>query len=243
MGFGLLLCAYFILTFMSVGVGNYCFVTYIIGAMIAAQAAGKLKAYNPRFAWVIGFSVAYGLLAVYYTALCVDDWFLLGWPIRGAVISTVVEWAQFLCELGMTAVILWSSVELSISVGLDKLRVRGIRNGILVGLWAVAQVVMLLFPSFANLDNQAPMKLLFLFQLVLYLLNSLLLFSCFRQICPAGEEFGKPSKPSRFRFVNEINQKLDEKAERARQEFEANRQKQNGKYSAKNNDRHHKKKK
>jgi hypothetical protein len=68
-------------------------------------------------------------------------------------------------------------------------------------------------------------------------------YSCFSAICPQGEEFGKPSKPSRFRFMNELNRKLDEKNEQARLEYERTMQTQNQKYSAKNNNRHHKKKK
>lgn len=244
MGFGLLLCGYFLLTFMSVGAADYCFITFILGAIITAQALGKLKDYNPRFAWGYAPAGVYGLLAVYHLLLAVDDQFLLGLPvIREAAVLTAVDWATFLCELAMAAVILWSVLELVITIGMEKLRVRSVRNAILTGLWALAQVVMLLFPSFAALENQAPLKLLLLFQLLVYFLNNLLLFSCFRQICPVGEEFGKPSKPSRFKFINDMNARLDEKAERARAEFEANQQKQNGKYSAKNNNRHHKKKK
>ena len=79
--------------------------------------------------------------------------------------------------------------------------------------------------------------------IVVYFLNSLFLHGCFRHICPAGEEFGKPTKPSRFKFINDINQKLDAKNEQARLEFERNRQQGQQKFSAKNNNRHHKKKK
>ena len=38
MGFGLLLCSYFLFTFMSVAIENYCFATFIIGAMVASKA-------------------------------------------------------------------------------------------------------------------------------------------------------------------------------------------------------------
>ena len=79
--------------------------------------------------------------------------------------------------------------------------------------------------------------------LVVYLLNSFCFYGCFSAICPAGEEFGKPSKPSRFKFINDINRKLDEKNEQARLEYERNLQGSSQKFSAKNNNRHHKKKK
>ena len=43
MGFGLLLCSYFMLSFMSVAIGDYCFATYILSAMVAVKAIGGLK--------------------------------------------------------------------------------------------------------------------------------------------------------------------------------------------------------
>jgi hypothetical protein len=128
-------------------------------------------------------------------------------------------------------------------VGLDKHRERAIRNIIFTAIWAVGQAVLLIVPALASAGNGALMKVLFLYLLVVYLLNCFGFYGCFSAICPKGEEFGKPSKPSRFKFMNELNRKLDEKNEQARLEYERNLEKQNQKYSAKNNNRHHKKKK
>lgn len=243
MGFGLLLCAYFLFTFMSVGIGDYCFATYIIGAMVAIIAAGKLKDYNPRFNRLYPFAALYGVLAVYFAALVLDDLFLLGLPIRAAAVGAVVEWLQFVAELGFTLIALWAAGELATSVGLERHRERAYRNMVFTGIGGLAQIVLLAVPSLAEAGNGALPKVLLLYLLVVYLLNSFCFYGCFSAICPKGEEFGKPSKPSRFRFMNEINRKLDEKNEQARLEYERNQQQSNQKYSAKNNNRHHKKKK
>ena len=111
---------------------------------------------------------------------------------------------------------------------------------IFTGIWGVAQLVMLLVPVLATLGGAALPKMLFLYLLVVYFLNSVCFYGCFSAICPQGEEFGKPIKPSRFKFINDINQKLDAKNEQARLEFERNRQQGQQKFSAKNNNRHHK---
>ena len=66
MGFGLLLCAYFLFSFMSVAIADYCFATFIIGALVASRAIRGLKDYNPRFGWLYPFAALYGLLAVYH---------------------------------------------------------------------------------------------------------------------------------------------------------------------------------
>ncbi len=243
MGFGLLLCAYFLFTFMSVAIGDYCFATFIIGAMVASSAIGKLKDYNPRFTWLYPFAALYGLLAVFFAARVLDELFLWNLPLHSAVAEGIAEWVKFAAEVGFTVIGLWSSAEIAASVGLDRHRERAIRDIVFTGIWAVAQVVLLAVPTLAAAGNGALSKVLLLYLLVVYLLNSFCFYACFSAICPKGEEFGKPSKPSRFRFMNEINRKLDEKNEQARLEYEKNLQKQNQKYSAKNNNRHHKKKK
>ena len=243
MGFGLLLCAYFLFTFMSVAIGDYCFATFIIGAMAAVSAIGKLKDYNPRFNWAYPFVVLYGVLALYFAARVLDGLFLWNLPLYGTVAEGAAEWVKFAAELGFTAVSLWSASEIAASVDLDRHRERALRNMLFTGIWAVAQVILLAVPSLAAAGNGALPKVLLLYLLVVYLLNSFCFYGCFSAICPQGEEFGKPSKPSRFRFINEINRKLDERNEQARLEYEKNRQKENQKYSAKNNNRHHKKKK
>lgn len=243
MGFGLLLCAYFLFTFMSVAIGDYCFATFIIGSMVAAKAISGLKDYNPRFNWLYPFAALYGIMAIYFAARILDGHFLWNLPLYTPLIEGIVEWVKFGSELGFTVIALWSSAEIAASVGLDKHRERAVRDIIFTGIWAVAQVVMLAVPALATAGGGALQTVLFLYLLLVYLLNTFCLYKCFSSICPRGEEFGKPSKPSRFKFMNELNRKLDEKNEQARREYERSQQQKNGKYSAKNNNRHHKKKK
>ncbi len=244
MGFGLLLCAYFLLTFMSVGVGEYVFLTYVLGAMVTVSAVGKLKEYNPRFHYLYPFALLYCLAAVYHLLGVLSDAFLWDLPfLASGPLPAVVEWGQFIAELGYAVMSLWASAELAASVGLDKHRTRAWRNVAFVGIWALAQLLLLLVPSLAAAGNQALMKVLFIYRLVVFLFNSYHFYTCFSSICPQGEEFGKPSKPSRFKFINNINAKLDEKNEQARIQYEKDMADRDKKYSAKNNDRHHKKKK
>ena len=243
MGFGLLLCAYFLFTFMSVAISDYCFATFIIGAMVAANAIKGLKDYNPRFNWLYPFAALYGIMAIYFAARVLDGHFLWNLPLYSPLVEGIAEWVKFGTELGFTVIALWSSAEIAATVGLDKHRERAVRNIVFTGIWAVAQVVMLAVPALATAGGGALQAVLFLYLLLVYLLNAFCLYKCFSSICPQGEEFGKPTKPSRFKFMNELNRKLDEKNEQARLEYERNQQKQNQKYSAKNNNRHHKKKK
>ena len=182
-------------------------------------------------------------MALYFAAKVLDGLLLWNLPLYGSVVEGVVEWVKFATELGFTVISLWSASEIAASVGLSKHRERAIRDIVFTAIWAVGQAILLAVPALTTAGNGALMKVLLLYLLVVYLLNSFCFYGCFSAICPQGEEFGKPSKPSRFKFMNELNRKLDEKNEQARLEYERNQQQQNKKYSAKNNNRHHKKKK
>ena len=243
MGFGLLLCAYFLITFMSVGVGDYTFLPYILGAAVAVLAVDKLKAYNPRFKYLYLVAALYALLSIYGLVTVVATLALWDVSVLGGVVASVASWVQFIAELSFAVVALWASAEIAASVGLAKHRTRAWRNVAFTGIWAIFQLLLLAAPTLANAGNQALTKILLLYQLLVYLLNCYCFYSCFSSICPEGEEFGKPSKHSRFKFINDINQKLDAKNERARLEYEQKLADQNKKFSAKNNNRYHKKKK
>ena len=232
MGFGLMLCGYFILTFMSFGMGEYGFAACFIGGGISMVAAGKLYEYKHRFALCVGTSIAYMALGVYYAGACLDNLMLLELPLFGEAVSGVMDIVRFALELVHTLCLLWAVMELSTAAGVEKVRVGALRNAILTGVWAVGQVVLVLFPAVAAFENQTITKIFVLYQLVLYLLNTWLLFRGYQLICPEGEETGRDRKPSRFGFVNTIRDKLDEKAERAMKEtmeYQAQKAAQKGK--------------
>ena len=169
MGFGLLLCTYFLVTFMSVAIGDYCFATYILAAMVGIKAIGGLKDYNPRFAWLYPFTAVYGLLAVFFAAKVLDDLFLWNLPIHDGIAQTLAEWVRFATELGFTFIALWSSAELAASVGLERHRQRGLRNMVFTGIWGAAQLLLLVVPTLASAGDGALQKVLLLYLLAVYI--------------------------------------------------------------------------
>lgn len=218
MGFGLLLCGYFILTLMSFGIADYSFATYIIGGFVTASAAYRLKDYCPRFSLLIAAAGIYMLLGVYDVVAFMDELFLWNLlPMEGGIV-TALDRVRFFAELFFHAVLLWSVMTIASDVEEDKIRASSIRNLIFSGIWGLGQLVLILFPSLAAFQNQVFTKILLLFLLVCYVLNALLLFSCYRNICPAGEELGAPMKRSRFAFINKLNDRFEERSAKALKE-------------------------
>jgi hypothetical protein len=203
---------------MSFGAGEYSFAAYIIGGTVSMVAAGKLYEYKHRFALCIGTSVAYMVLGAYDAVGCLDTMLLWELPLFGEAVSEVVDVVRFALELAHTLCLLWAVMDLSAAAGVEKVHGGAVRNAVLTGLWAVGQLVLVLFPAVAAFENQTITKILLLYQILLYLLNAWLLFRAYQLICPEGEENGRDRKPSRFAFVNTVRNKLDEKTERAVQE-------------------------
>ncbi|MBE6557682.1 MAG: hypothetical protein E7661_01545 [Ruminococcaceae bacterium] len=215
MGFGLLLCGYFILTLMSFGVGDYSFAAYIIGSVVMANAALKLKDYCPRFAMLIAAAGIYLLLGLYDVAVFVDELFLWNKVPVGTALTVTVDRIRFFAEVFMHAMLLWSVVTIAADVEEDKIKASAIRNGVFTGIWAVGQMILLIFPAIAAYQNQVFTKILLLVVLVCYILNTLMLHACFRDICPADEDLSAPMKRSRFTFINKLNDKFDERSAKA----------------------------
>lgn len=226
MGFGLLLCGYFVLTFMSFATGEYAFAAYLVGGAVCCYAASKLYEYKHRFLITFITSIAYIVMGVWYGLRYFDrNVFLWGAPLFSDAVNTVME--QVLFALGLVHIlgILWAVYELADKVGVERIKAGVQRNFAFVGAAAVGELAMHIFlpgVSFdsetASQDVRALIGILILVQLVTYLMNTWLLFRCYQLICPVGEENGRPDKPSRFKFINDINKKLDEKAERAMRE-------------------------
>lgn len=234
MGFGLLLCGYFTVTIASVGMGDFRCIAYLLGGILCLKATSLLKAYNPRFLWTLGTSVAYLVLGVYEGINLLDTTFLWGLIPESSTLTLITDILKLVLNLALHGTLLWSVLELTYTLHLDKLKERTIRNLIAMALYAIGEVVIWAVPSLTHLENQAIPRLLLLYLLICYLLNSWLLYSCYQSICPAGEENGKPSKPSRFAFINKLNAKFDEKAERAmREQMEYQAEKQRKKQKKK----------
>ncbi len=218
MGFGLLLCGYFILTFMSFGMGDYSFAAYIIGAVVTANAVLKLKDYCPRFGMLLAAAGIYLLIGFYDVVAFMDELFLWSLIPVESTLTIAVDRVRFFGEVFFHVMLLWGIWTIASDVEEDKIKGKAIRNLVFTGIWAVGQVILLIFPTVANFQNQVFTKMLLLVVLVTYVLNVLLLHACFRDICPAGEELGAPQKRSRFAFINKLNDKFDEKSTKALQE-------------------------
>ena len=218
MGFGWLLCSYFILTMMSVGLGEYAFASYIIGGVIALKATVSLKDYCVKFNLALVAAVLYVVLGIYHATVYLDNLFLWGFMPMGDGVNNVLQATGYAIELVFHVFMLLSVMDLTKELEMKKLSGRAVTNLVLVAVWGVGQILLVVIPGAATFQQSVFPKILLLWALVCYLLNSFMLYKCYQNICPAGEEYGREDKPSRFKFVNRMNKKFEEHQAKALQE-------------------------
>ena len=88
--------------------------------------------------------------------------------------------------------------------------------------------VLALALELAGVGLQLLSLIAFFLQFVWAIFNLVNLFGCYMYICPEGDE-DMERKPSRFGFVNDIRDKMDERDRQAREREAAARERKNNK--------------
>ncbi|MBQ7379927.1 MAG: hypothetical protein IJW70_09675 [Clostridia bacterium] len=215
MGFGILFLAYFLAFFVPL---SY---LHIIGYAAVAWALLKLKDYRPQFMKAVWWLIPLGICCLYHVV--------------NSVLSLLPSLGMAAVELPfinqtVTAVVSMVESVLILCFHFSLLRtVRGFASELELpaiakradwGLWLVSIqstcYVVALILELASMELQLFSLIAFLLQFVWSVYNMINIFTCYMYICPEGDE-DMERKPSRFAFVNEFREKMDERDRRARE--------------------------
>ncbi len=238
MGFGLLFLGYLLAFLMSLNAYGYAFA--ILGYYIIFCALQKLSEYKHSFSYslfplaimtllrifelIISVSQKTGLTPLTDIASAIERFLSL------STISTLITISTF-----VFSVLLFISItEIADSVELPELVSKGKFNIGVRTVYILTYLVAVLLPAIFNINTGILMPILIVFELVCHLLALSLIYKCFFRIC-APEDVDMPIKPSRFKFINDMRAKKEEKAEEVRKMNEQllNRQKVTSKKSHK----------
>jgi uncharacterized protein YacL len=233
MGFGTLLCGYFVIFLMSFGMGQYAFAALLVGGFVSYSATMNLKDYCPSFIYTTVCAALEVLLGVWGGIVFLSDLFMWDAPFITETVTSAVYYVDFLVGLAFHVTMLYSITELAEELGLDKIRGRARGSMFFMIICGIFQLLIGIIPALQTVPNQMPTKILILCMLFAYIFNSVLVYTCYIHICPKGEEMGRERKPSRFKLINEIREKADAKEEKAIREsidyIEGRMQKRNSK--------------
>ena len=203
MGFGYLFIGYLItfiisMTVQSIGFGG---LAVLIGYGIMYYALWQLNRYHRAFVWARWLLLPLAVTAIYDLLQSLDELFLWQLSVTGGTVATVLEWLTFALILIFNLALLYGIRMLSEEVGLKHMATAAVRNMLFVALYAFLSIVAR-FPLPESVKNYLTLPIILL-DLVWIVCNLVLIVSCAKNICPAGDE-DQPAKPSRFAWINRI---------------------------------------
>ena len=225
MGFGLLLFGYFTVSILGLKISIF----KLIGFVIAAFGIKKLSQYNRSFT-VLLYS-CFGAIAVCACcSLCDVSDFLYTYMLTAerlipTSLVSVLNYIRSGVECVFTLLMCFSVWSIARETGASKIVYVSMRNLILFAIYVLAYVTdeILLFISTdataAFLQTTAMPALVFLFGFILYVLNCLMIFSCYTKICDESD-VDMAQKPSRFDFINKMRAEREERAAQRQKRFE-----------------------
>ncbi len=214
MGFGLLLIGYAITFLLTVGLGNYLFAGMLVGGFVMFLGISELKKYSPVFLYALIADILIILCSFYETAAFFDSLFLLETGISDDGLLLVFDWIEFALNFIFGIAMLYGIADLSRRVEYSPTREKAIRNMVFVAIVNAFELMTLIPDSIFSKDRAFFLTLVLIIRVFCALLNIFLIFKCYAMICPEGEE-SMERKPSRFKFMNEMRAKQDEREQRA----------------------------
>lgn len=212
MGFGILFLGYFIAGIVFVG---YLSVANLLGGAVMIFALLKLREYNKSFNLPLVIILAGSLFYAFLSVVDIFKW--VGHPIItfGTTSALVVEIADMVLKFAINATLLWAIREIAKETEIGKIYVASTRNFVFFCILFTLQIVSKL--PFAMTQRLGIVSVLLMLALVV--LNLILIFSCYMNICDS-DDVDMARKRSRFAIVNKFRDEMDRRREAADAERE-----------------------
>ena len=214
MGFGYLFIGYllaFLLQATLAGLG-WGAVALLLGYSVMFGGFLMLQRFHDAFAYAKWMLIPLLVTACYDLLSSFDRVFLWNLPIFEGGWTVAYQWVTLTLIVLFNFAMLYAIAMLAREVELGHIATKAIRNGIFVGLFAILQATANL-PIPENVKNYLALFVVAL-DLIWIVCNLLLLISCAKNICPAGDE-EQPAKPYRWGFLNRMGDAYARNRQRA----------------------------
>jgi hypothetical protein len=226
MGFGYLLVGYLLAFLLYIPINGFGFggLALILGSAVMLMGLWELNRFHSAFVFAKWLQIPLLLAGVYDFFASLDNMLLWSLPLFGETAKGVADWISFMLAILFNLAMLYGIRAIAKQVGLLHMVAVAVRNSFFVAFYAALYLIARLPLPESYLRTMAmPLMLL---NLVWVICNSVLLLSCNKNICRAGDE-DQPAKPSRFAIVNRISETYEKNRQRAidttRQEIEDRR--------------------
>ena len=202
MGFGYLFLGYLItfLLYMTVSSLGFGGLALLLGYSLMLYGLWQLNRYHRAFAWSKWTLLPLIVLAGIDTIWELDS-FLWSLPPQSTTVAEALDWCALLLLIFFNLSMLYAIRMIATEVGLGPIAIAAVRNSVFVILYALLSVIVRL-PVAMSIQAYFNLPLVLL-DLVWIICNLLLLISCTKNICPAGDEEVEERR-SRFAWINRI---------------------------------------
>ena len=244
MGFGILFVGYFATTMMSIPLSRMLpidlgGVVKLFGYILIIIAAKKLSEYSNGFMALVASSLLMALISA-FEAFVDISLFITENQIANLPFSSIfsyindtrmIDYISFIAIIFFIAIMCIAVKQIAEETGIKKIEISATRNFVFYCILFVVQAISFLPFDWVTTYKPVFVSALLIIELLCWILNLYMIFSCYAKICDSGDTEMK-QKPSRFEFVN-----------KKREEQEAERQKILDEYAEKTNKSSKKRKK
>lgn len=181
MGFGLMFVGYFFTYIISLVL-----VPKILGYVLMMCATVKLSAFDIKFKRCIPMLGGLFLISAYTLLSDIFGWLNIGASLFNNTVLNVVSVAEEALVVAFHIFLMFAIGSIAIDTGLEKIRFRAMRNLLLICVAEVLYVVVALLPVSDII--QAATFVVVMLRFIWIVLDLILLASCYRMICEAGDE-------------------------------------------------------
>ena len=236
MGFGILFLGYFATTMMSIPLSRILpidlgGVVKLLGYILIVVAAKKLSDYNKGFSSLIASSGLMGLISALEGFMDVTVFLsknqIAEFPFSNSLVylndAKIVDYISFAATIYFVATLCLAIKQIAQDTGIKKIEIAATRNFVFYCILFLVQAISFMPFDWVVIYKPVFVSALLIIELLCWLLNLYMLFSCYAKICDS-DDIEMKQKPSRFDFVNkkraeqeaERQQILDEYAEKTK---------------------------
>lgn len=211
MGFGTLFVFYivsFILSF-----NPYGSFFRLIGYLGMLMGLWELQQYQKTFLYAVYTTPVMVLVAAYQVCATLDGSMGIPMTFVSDSLTRMIDYIGAVAILVFHAALIYAICCLAREVGVTELIQKAIRSAVLMAIYYALYLVALLPFAWVAVYRQYVAVIVVLFPLVWGILNALLIYSCYKNICKEGDE-DVPLRVSRFAFVNKIRQEMERKEQK-----------------------------
>ncbi|MBR5452851.1 MAG: hypothetical protein IKV54_02110 [Clostridia bacterium] len=207
MGFGLLAIGYMFMLDFGGPNAAFDYLPDIIGFLLMFAGVSKLSVYNRGFRYAKILLIP--LIAMGGVTLVFDIVSILGFSLNtvAQTASDMNDSLSVFFKFAYHVALMLGIRDIGRETELPRISFRAIRNMSVTVFYYLLYLVCDFLPV-AEEQRQIFALIIQLFGIFVVLLNLVLLLSCYMRICLEGDE-DMPIKPSRFAFVNRMNERLD----------------------------------